>query len=31
MEDNDIDQVLFLLSSENILLGAEMKYAWEVP
>jgi len=31
MNENDIDQVLFLLSSENILLGAEMKYVWEHP
>ena len=31
LDENDIDQVLFLLSSENILLGAEMKYVWENP
>lgn len=31
MDEHEINQVLFLLSSENILLGAEMKYVWEVP
>jgi hypothetical protein len=29
--DGNFDQVVFLLSTENILLNGEMKYAWEMP